>query len=116
MIDAALFVVYAVASIVSMLLIKTWLPALRIAYAHDIGIAGPGLFVLAGAGLYAASFLIWMVILARQPLSIAFPSAVGLTLLGSTLAASAVLGEAVTPTRLVGIALILAGLFFVVRS
>jgi hypothetical protein len=43
--------------------------------------------------LYIASFLIWLVILGRNDLSVAYPIAIGLTLAFSTLAASIVIGE-----------------------
>jgi drug/metabolite transporter (DMT)-like permease len=71
--------------------------------------------ILLGLVLYAASTLLWLLILARAELSYAYPFiSIGfvVTLLYGWLA----LGEAVSMTRLAGVILIIAGVFAVSRS
>jgi drug/metabolite transporter (DMT)-like permease len=66
--------------------------------------------------LYIASFLIWLVILGRNDLSVAYPIAIGLTLAFSTLAASIVIGEVISPARSLGVLVIFFGIWLVTRD
>lgn len=75
--------------------------------------SGATLAFSGGAALYVTSFLVWLVILSRNELSFAYPVAVGLTLLFSSLVASLVLQEAMSWTRIVGIVVIFAGVWMV---
>ena len=63
----------------------------------------------AGFVLYVISFVIWIKILARMPLSVAYPIAIGLTLAFSTAGAAVLLGERIGIVRIAGILLIFAG-------
>jgi multidrug transporter EmrE-like cation transporter len=69
----------------------------------------------AGALLYIGAFAVWLVILSRMELSIAYPVAVGLTLVFVTVGSTLVLNEAIGVVRLLGIALIFVGITLVVQ-
>ena len=68
-----------------------------------------------GMGCYAASLCVWLAALAKAPVSVAYPM---LSLGYVVVAAASVawLGETLTPAKVVGIALICAGVVLVSRS
>lgn len=66
-----------------------------------------------GALAYATSFGTWLIVLARVPLSVAYPVAVGATLAVSSVLAWALLGEAMTMQLVVGIVMVFAGVVVV---
>ena len=71
--------------------------------------------IVAGCACYAVSLVVWIMGLSRVPVSIAYP----LLSLGYVINAAAawyLFGEALTPVRLAGIALIVAGVFLVART
>lgn len=70
--------------------------------------------VLAGLGCYALSTVFWLHSLTRLPLSLAYPF-FGLNFITVPLAASLLLGEPLTPTRLAGALVILAGIWMAAR-
>jgi multidrug transporter EmrE-like cation transporter len=71
--------------------------------------------ILAGTACYAVGFVVWVMALSRVEVSIAYPMlSIGFAL--NALLAWWLLGEAVTPLRLIGIAIIIAGVFVVARS
>lgn len=72
-------------------------------------------FVIAGLALYALGAVLWLFVLARAPLSLAYPF-VGLGFIFTMLAGALVLGEQVTPVRIAGTLLIAAGCGLVARS
>jgi multidrug transporter EmrE-like cation transporter len=71
--------------------------------------------LLAGLGAlsYGASFVLWLVVLARVPLSVAYPIAVGVTIGFSTLFAWLLLREPINLRMLLGLVLIVAGVSLV---
>jgi multidrug transporter EmrE-like cation transporter len=71
--------------------------------------------VLGGLLLYGIGTLIWLFVLARAPLSIAYPF-VGLGFIMTAAMGAMVLGEAVTPLRMFGVLLIAIGCVLVARS
>ncbi len=71
--------------------------------------------VVAYAGVFASS-LTWMFVIERFPLSLAFPLHVGLTVLTVTVASALLFNEALTPQRILAIALILTGVVVATRS
>lgn len=80
---------------------------------------GPGLalepHILGGLACYAVSVVVWIAALSRVPVSTAYPMlSVGIVLNG--IAAWYILGEAVTPMRWFGMAIIIAGVLVVARS
>ncbi len=71
--------------------------------------------ILAGIGCYAVSLVVWILALAKTPVSVAYPM-VSLGFALNALLAWWLLGEAVTPMRMAGIGVIIAGVFLVARS
>jgi drug/metabolite transporter (DMT)-like permease len=115
-IDIVLFAAYTVVSTTAIMLVKQFAALALESWKSAPGISAPGLFVLLGAALYAVSFLLWMVVLARNELSIVYPVIISLTLCSTTLAAWLVLNEPLTTLRLVGIGVIFVGVVLVTRS
>jgi hypothetical protein len=91
--EVGLYAGYTLTSVLGLIIAKQWLPAATTAWQVGTSIVMPGLMVGLGMGLYVVSFLLWMVILARNDLSVAYPTAIGLTLVFSTLTATVWLGE-----------------------
>ena len=89
---------------------------LRLAWQRSEALWPVGGWVAFGAALYVAGFLVWMVVLSRNELTVVYPIAVGATLAISSLAAVLVLGESLNLLRLTGIACIMVGVVLVVRS
>lgn len=67
----------------------------------------------AGIGLYVASFLLWLTIVTKMPLTYAYPMSVGITLLATSLLAIFFLAETISLFRLIGMAMILLGVVIV---
>lgn len=67
----------------------------------------------AGFALYGAGFLVWLWLLRRLPLSVAFPTAAGTLIAATTLGGYLFLGERLVVAQLVGIGLIAAGIVLV---
>lgn len=65
-------------------------------------------FVL-GFACYAVGFLLWIVILRRLPLSIAFPVAAGSLIVASQVVGWWLLSESIDMAQILGVLLILAG-------
>jgi multidrug transporter EmrE-like cation transporter len=71
--------------------------------------------ILAGIACYGISLIVWVLALSKTPVSVAYPMvSVGFAL--NAALAWWLLGEAVTPTRMLGIAVIIAGVVLVARS
>ena len=75
-------------------------------------LAGQPLFDL-GFILYGLAALVWFRIIATQPLSTAYPLLVSLTFMLVTLGAATLFQEPVTARKLVGLAIILVGIFVI---
>jgi len=71
--------------------------------------------VLGGLACYVVSVVVWVVALSRVPVSIAYPM-LSIGYVVNAIAARYLLGEALTPMRLAGIAVIIVGVFMVARS
>jgi multidrug transporter EmrE-like cation transporter len=71
--------------------------------------------VLGGLACYAISVVVWVIALSRVPVSIAYPM-LSIGYVVNAAAAWYLLGEALTPMRLAGIGIIIAGVFLVARS
>lgn len=66
---------------------------------------------LAGFAAYGAAFAVWLfVILPSMPLSVAFPVSAGAIVLATLALGALVLGETLTPVKVVGALLIIAGI------
>jgi drug/metabolite transporter (DMT)-like permease len=68
---------------------------------------------IAGFLLYAAGFLLWMLILSRFKLNVAFPVAMSLFFIVSGLGSAFILKESFSVVQIVGIALCLAGILLI---
>ncbi len=65
---------------------------------------------LTGAVCYALSFLLWILILLRMPLSIAFPLVTGLVIVATQLSAALWLNEPLTWWKATAVVLIITGI------
>jgi multidrug transporter EmrE-like cation transporter len=72
-------------------------------------------FVLGGLLCYVASVALWIAALSRVDVSIAYPM-LSLGYIVNALAAWALFGEALTPAKVVGILVILAGVVILARG
>ena len=71
--------------------------------------------IVGGLSCYVVSVVVWIMALSRVEVSIAYPlPSVGYVV--NAIAAYYLFGEAVTPMRLTGIAVIIAGVWIVARS
>ena len=71
--------------------------------------------ILAGTGCYAVSLVLWILGLTRMEVSVAYPMlSIGFAL--NAALAWWLLGEAVTPMRMLGIGVIMVGVALVARS
>ena len=71
--------------------------------------------VLGGLACYALSVVVWLVALSRAPVSVAYPM-LSIGYVVNALAAWPLLGEPLSPLKLAGIGVIIAGVFMVARS
>ncbi len=110
-----LFAAFTVCTSCGLLLFKYSWPSFQEALAAGRWWSRQTLIVVVGVGLYASSFLLWLLIASRMPLTIAYPVAIGLSLVAITIGAAVWLGEPLTAARLVGGALIMVGIALVVR-
>lgn len=72
--------------------------------------------LISGLALYVVSFALWMFILAYKPLSYAFPISTGALYLAIVINSRFLLGEAISPIRLVGIIMIAFGAVLIGRT
>lgn len=71
--------------------------------------------ILGGLACYVISVVVWIIALSRVPVSIAYPM-LSIGYVVNAVGAWALLGETLTPMRMAGIAVIVAGVFMVARS
>ena len=114
--DLLLFIGYTLASVAGLLIMKSQLAQASLAWHHAEIFTTPVLLVCLGAALYITSFLIWILILARYELSVAYPVCIGLTMAVTVLGASILLGEDVGLFRVIGIALVVGGIWLTTNS
>ncbi len=114
-VNTALFATYAIVNVLSVALLKFNLARAAASLRVDpdwAALSATGV----GGTLYIGSFVLWLVLLARLELTLAYPIAVGLTLAGTSVVGVYVLGEALSLGRIIGLLLILAGVIAVSRS
>jgi multidrug transporter EmrE-like cation transporter len=111
----ALFAAFTIATSSGLLIFKYAWPGFQSEIASGQWVSRPALLVALGALLYATSFVLWLVIASRIALTIAYPVAIGLSLVAITAGATVWLGESLTVTRACGAALIVAGIVLIVR-
>ena len=71
--------------------------------------------IIGGLGCYVVSLVVWIMALSRVEVSIAYPM-LSIGYVVNALAAWYLFGEAVTATRLIGIGVIIIGVYLVARS
>lgn len=71
--------------------------------------------ILGGLACYAVSVVVWVIALSRVPVSIAYPM-LSIGYVVNAIAAWQLLGESLSPLRMGGIGVIIAGVFLVARS
>lgn len=87
----------------------------------EIGIAGlfrkfmAAPYILVGFGLYGASSILWLEVLSKLDISVAFPM-VSLTYIVTLFVGRFLFNEPVNLCRVVGVLLICSGVFFVIQS
>lgn len=114
--SAVLLVVYILISATALIVLRGSLPqALPQLRAGD-WLTPNTLAALGGAALYITSFLIWLGILARTPVTLAFPIAAGASMALTAAGAALVLGERMTVTQHVGLVLVIAGVALLSRA
>lgn len=69
--------------------------------------------MLLGIFCYLCSFLLWLVIVSRTQLTFAMPLSVGVVNILVFLGSARFLGEQITPTKILGLAVIVLGLFLI---
>ncbi len=114
-VTVTLFAAYVACTSAGLLLFKAGWPRLAQAFAEHAPLWRPAAIPALGACLYVTSFLLWLAIVTRLPLTIAYPIAIGLSLLAVTAGAVAWLGESMTLARVSGTLLILAGVVLITR-
>lgn len=114
--DILLVAGYTLMSTIAILLVKQYASLAVETWKGSPGWSLEGGLLLLGASLYALSFLIWMVILSRNELSMVYPLMIGLTLVATTAASWVLLKEPLGALRLTGIAVIFLGVVLVTRS
>jgi len=72
-------------------------------------------FILGGLGCYVISVVVWILALSRVEVSVAYPM-LSIGYVVNAVAAYFLFGEAVTVQRLVGIGIIVVGVYVVARS
>lgn len=79
-----------------------------------LGLFGKPLFLVACL-VFATSTLLWLVVLATQKLSLAYPIQIGLVILMTGLVSTLLFSESISPRGYLGYFLIIAGVFLVSR-
>jgi multidrug transporter EmrE-like cation transporter len=104
-----LLAAYVVASTTGLLLLKGSVNRIAATGGPMLALSGDAVLLAAGLMLYVLSFCLWVGVLARMPLSTAFPLAIGLTLAFTTTGAALFFGERLGLLKLAGLLLIFAG-------
>lgn len=73
-------------------------------------------YIWIGLSLYGLSFLIWLRVLSFNDLSRAYPIFATIVFLLTTVGSIRFLNEGVSPTRIIGIVIMLVGIYIVARS
>ena len=110
------FLAYALASSSGLILIKRALPdaVSSVQAGRLFDSITPNM--VAGVTLYVLSFAVWIVIMSKSSLSFAYPIAIGLSVIGTFVGAILILGESTSVAKLVGAALIIAGIALVTNG
>ena len=116
MVLAIQFLVYAFASSAGLILIKRALPDAVSSVQAGKLVETVTLNMATGVTLYVISFAIWIAILSKSNLSVAYPIAIGLSVIGTLIGATLILGETTSAAKLGGTALIILGIALVTNG
>ena len=64
---------------------------------------------IVGLGLYGAGTLVWMRVLSTEPISVGYPILMSIAFIAISIGAAVFFREAITPQKLVGMAIIVVG-------
>jgi multidrug transporter EmrE-like cation transporter len=92
----------------------TWQGSVSLLVKNTFALLAQPLFLL-GFLVLSVSILLWLVVLATQKLSVAYPVQIGLVTLFSALVALFVFKEAIPPRAMVGYGMLLAGVVLIFR-
>lgn len=108
-----LLVLQSTISAAGVIVLKAFLPNKGISGLNAANVWG----VVLGGFLYGISFLIWLYILSKMPVTFAFPVTIGLSLLLTTLAGLLFFGEKLNVYSVSGLILLPVAIFLIsVRS
>jgi drug/metabolite transporter (DMT)-like permease len=104
-----LFVVQAVISSAGLILLRHSMPVLL----DKTEPSTWSTYLTAGLGViaYGSSFLLWLFILSRNPVSFAYPITIGLTLAVTVVGSFVILGEKISVFQIIGVVLMAAAVF-----
>ena len=114
-VNLLLFLGYTIGSVTGLILLKRHLGPAMASVNGAIDVQ-EWLLVAGGSGLYFGAFGLWLLILSRMELSVAYPIAVSLTLVFTAIGGSMLLGEVLSPLRILGLVLVFLGIVALVRS
>lgn len=110
-----LFAIYVVTSVAGLTILRRYLPEVSVSGAMFRSLSLAHFWIMLGGLLYVASFAVWMLVLRTVPLAQAYTTAVSLTICATVLVARFVLNEPISPQQLLGIVIIIAGVFLVLH-
>jgi drug/metabolite transporter (DMT)-like permease len=110
-----LFEIYTICTSAGLLLFKHGWPSFSAAMQRGDWMGPASIAPAVGAALYVTSFLLWLVIVSRMQLTVAYPLAIGLSLLIVSAGAVWWLGESLTVAHGVGAAFVLVGVVLLTR-
>ena len=73
-------------------------------------------WIMLGVGLFGASFILWLFILSRLQLNVAYPIALSSEVIITTVVAWFLFKEYLSPLQILGIAVIIVGIFLLLKS
>ena len=112
MLKFLMFMSYGLCSGLGLILLKMAVSDLQFSIKNMILLAGSLKFVL-GFGLYVAGFLLWLLILSKYRLNVAFPIAMSIFFTISSLGSYFVLAEPFNLRHILGIVLCFCGIVFI---
>ena len=120
MVFISLIMVYAMFSISGLILLKKGFTEVSSVTGLSVGKAAlqsvANAIFVGGVLIYLTSFLIWLYILSRYELSVAFPVATGVLCLAIMGSSYLLLNEPITVYKVFGTLLIVAGVFSIVKG
>ena len=112
--DIYIFLLYGLSSGIGLLLLKIGLSKNKLNLSNIMDII-LNKFIIIGFLLYAIGFVIWMIILSRYDLNLAFPIAMALFFIISGLGSFFLLKEPISLYHVLGIILCFIGIILIVR-